>query len=371
MKRIGRQGQRPSALLKLIFTSAAVWIAALICMSPGSGAMAAQDPATQDSELCKKQLEKVFLAIQAYRKDHKDLPDFISELVPKYIQDNNALICPVTKRTGQMHTFTHLRDPKLPKSYLYEFSALPMQGIWAAGEIKMKDFKRRQMGYVGGEVPMVRCHLHNPVLNLAFAGHIYGSGMNWEDNFTNVVAYSTWQAATLFPETRPRPMTAQPPVIRPPEPEVDPLTGKPAPPIKLALLDGGTFELASHKGKDIVLLDFWATWCGPCRVAMPVLVEVADQYAAKGVRYFAVNLREKPEVIKKYLRDQKLKIAVPLDQDGNVARQYNVRGIPTMVIVDKEGVVRKIHVGSSPELKADLTRTLDELLTVKTVMSKP
>ena len=72
------------------------------------------------------------------------------------------------------------------------------------------------------------------------------------------------------------------------------MIGKPAPEFTLPLLDGGIFELAAHRGKEIVLLDFWATWCGPCRAAMPVLVDVAKEYADKGVRYYAIDLREEP-----------------------------------------------------------------------------
>ena len=75
----------------------------------------------------------------------------------------------------------------LPACYLYEFSPLPMGHVWAGGQIRMRDFKRRQMGLVGGEVPIVRCHLHQPVLNLAFDGRIYESPVSWEQNFRDVV----------------------------------------------------------------------------------------------------------------------------------------------------------------------------------------
>jgi len=95
---------------------------------------------------------------------------------------------------------------------------------------------------------------------------------------------------------------------------------------------------------------------------MPALVEIAREYADKGVQYYAVNLRERPETIRGYLKDEKLEIVVPLDKDGSIAKKYRVRGIPTMVIVGKDGKVKKVHVGSSPTLKADLSRELDEIL---------
>ncbi len=328
-------------------------------------ARSAEAAPSEDKEECTKQLKTVYEAIQSYRREHKDLPDWLSDLAPNYLADTNLLICPITRRTGRTHEFAHLKDPKLPGAYLYEFSLAPMGGIFGGGDIRMRDFKRRQMGYVGGEVPIVRCHLHDPVINLAFSGHIYESPLGWEDNFTDVVDASTWRVETLFPERSEMGRSARTPTRVPAPSEESDLAGKPAPTFTLPLLDGGDFDLAAHRGKDVVLLDFWATWCGPCRAAMPVLVEVAREYADEGVRYFAVNLREKPEAIRRYLKGARLDIAVPLDNDGSVAKKYGVRGIPTMVIVDKAGVVRKVHVGSSPTLKTELRRALDDLFAGK------
>jgi len=140
------------------------------------------------------------------------------------------------------------------------------------------------------------------------------------------------------------------------------LVGKPAPDFKLALLEGGEIELSALKGKNVVLLDFWATWCGPCRQVMPALDRVSKDYASKGVRYLAVNLREEPAKINAYLKQAGLELEVPLDKDGKVAESYAVRGIPTMVIVDKEGIVREVHVGASPNLEVELRKALDEIL---------
>lgn len=140
------------------------------------------------------------------------------------------------------------------------------------------------------------------------------------------------------------------------------LKGKEAPNFKLALLDGGEVELAKLRGKNVVLLDFWATWCGPCRAVMPTLQEVSKSYKDQGVRYLAVNLREDPAKIKAYLKSANLDIEVPLDKDGGIAKLYGVQGIPTMAIVDKKGIVREVHVGSSPNLRQQLTKTLDEIL---------
>jgi thiol-disulfide isomerase/thioredoxin len=337
-----------------------------ILLSAGPGCSPPTTPTSQDTRaslegdagVCAGQLGRIHAAIQAYRRDAKDLPNSLADLVPKYLGDKEALICPLTKRTGQTHTFDHLKDPKLPAAYLYEFTPMPMGNVWAGGEIRMRDFKRRQMGLVGGKVPIVRCHLHQPVLNLAFDGEVYTSGLGWEDNFSDVVDPSAWQMSSLFPDA-PRAPQPQPAAETPPRNELE---GRPAPEFSLPLLEEGTFELAAHKGKNIVLLDFWASWCGPCRVVMPTLVEIARDYAGKGVRYVAVNLREEPAVIRRYLEDARLKLDVPLDKDAGVGRKYGVTAIPTMVVIDKKGIVAKVHVGSSPNLKAELTGMLDGLV---------
>jgi len=146
------------------------------------------------------------------------------------------------------------------------------------------------------------------------------------------------------------------------------LVGKPAPEIKLDLLDGGKFDLANYKGKNVLIVDFWATWCGPCRAAMPVLMDVAKEYQPKGVLYFAVDLREDKATIQKFLTAQKWNIKVPLDKTGKVADAYGVSGIPTMAIIDKQGVVREVHLGFSPTLKNDLKKSLDKLVTDKVAL---
>ncbi|MCP5518178.1 MAG: TlpA family protein disulfide reductase [Verrucomicrobiales bacterium] len=146
--------------------------------------------------------------------------------------------------------------------------------------------------------------------------------------------------------------------------------GKPAPDFELeTLVNGkvdGKLKLSELKGKNIVLLDFWATWCGPCRAVMPTLEQVAKDYQPKGVRYIAVNLREDAAKISAYLKKEGLDIEVALDKDGSIAQAYKVRGIPTMAIVGKDGIVKEVHVGSSPDLKEKLTKALDQLTEQKT-----
>ncbi|MGD0261857.1 MAG: hypothetical protein ABSD29_18975 [Verrucomicrobiota bacterium] len=142
-----------------------------------------------ESAACKKNLEKINAAIEAYRKDHHDVPNWLSDLVPKYLPDTNLLVCPVTTRTGQQSPFGVL-DPKIYSSYLYEFTPTPIpevvKGAWPGPQMTMREWKRQQMKLVGPEVPLVRCLLHEPALNLSLGGKVYESPVFWELNFTNV-----------------------------------------------------------------------------------------------------------------------------------------------------------------------------------------
>jgi peroxiredoxin len=149
------------------------------------------------------------------------------------------------------------------------------------------------------------------------------------------------------------------------EPGPHPLVGQAAPEVKLQLLDGGELNLAALKGKKVVILDFWATWCGPCVQAMPVIDKVAEKFKDQGVVLYAVNLQEEPDEIKKFLDEAKLKVAVALDKDGAVAGSYRAEAIPQTVLIGKDGTVQVVKVGVSPNLEASLTKDLEAILAGK------
>ncbi len=129
-----------------------------------------------------------------------------------------------------------------------------------------------------------------------------------------------------------------------------PLEGKPAPQFSLALLDGGTLDLAAAKGNTIVILDFWATWCGPCRQAMPIIEKVAKSFSDRDVKLYAVNVQESPEKIREFLKTHKLDVVVALDSEGETSMQYQADAIPQTVIIGKDGIVKAVHVGVSRDL---------------------
>jgi thiol-disulfide isomerase/thioredoxin len=149
------------------------------------------------------------------------------------------------------------------------------------------------------------------------------------------------------------------------KPPTSPLVGKPAPDVNLKRLDQGEFRLKDHRDTHVVMIDFWATWCGPCVQEMPILAEVAEAYKEKGVVFCAINEQEKPEDINKFLKDKKLAITVALDSDGAVGGAYRAEAIPQLVLIDKKGIVQSVHVGYDPAVKATLRKELDALLAGK------
>ncbi len=140
------------------------------------------------------------------------------------------------------------------------------------------------------------------------------------------------------------------------------LVGKKAPIFAATLLDGEPFDLGQHLGQDVIILDFWATWCGPCREALPTLSEVASAYQDRGIKLFAVDLGESTDDVKTYLEQSGLPLTVVMDDDGSVAAAYEADAIPQTVIIDRKGTVRYVHVGVSPGLRERLSRELDELV---------
>ena len=139
------------------------------------------------------------------------------------------------------------------------------------------------------------------------------------------------------------------------------LVGNPAPDFKLDLLDGTPFHLAETKG-EIVVLDFWATWCGPCLQTMPQIERVTDEFRDKGVRLVAVNLQEGADEIKAMLDRHKLHPTVALDRDGVVADRYAAMAIPQTVIIDREGKVARLFIGGGPRFDETLRTALTEVL---------
>jgi thiol-disulfide isomerase/thioredoxin len=149
-----------------------------------------------------------------------------------------------------------------------------------------------------------------------------------------------------------------------------PLLGKAAPPVDLERLDGKRVKLADHLGKDVVMLDMWATWCGPCRAELPLLLDVAKEYQSKGVALYGINQGETKKKVEEFLKKEKYDLTVGLDTEGKVGEAYKVEGIPLLAIIDKKGVVQSIHVGYSPDIKDVLHKELDAILAGKNLAAE-
>lgn len=116
----------------------------------------------------------------------------------------------------------------------------------------------------------------------------------------------------------------------------------------LESIEGNQVNLESLRGK-IVLVNFWATWCGPCRIEMPVLEKIYREFSDHGLVILAVNVAETTEDVEAYLAENDYTYTILLDADGSVASQYGASGIPTSVIIDREGRITRRFVGAYPE----------------------
>ena len=139
------------------------------------------------------------------------------------------------------------------------------------------------------------------------------------------------------------------------------LVGQAAPDFELDLLGGDRFRLREHRGKTVVL-DFWATWCGPCLQTMPQVHQVVREFAGRNVELLAVNLQDEPAAIAATLERLKLDMPVALDRDGVVAEKYAAVTIPQTVIIDPNGRVSRLFVGGGPQFAEQLRAALQDLL---------
>jgi thiol-disulfide isomerase/thioredoxin len=118
-----------------------------------------------------------------------------------------------------------------------------------------------------------------------------------------------------------------------------PQTGSSAPDFVLQTLDGQKVMLSKLQGKP-VLLNFWATWCPPCKAEMPYLQQIYDQYSRKGLVMYEIDIGESDATVRQFMNDNHLTLPVLLDTDKKVNDLYRIAGIPTTFLIDKNGIIR-------------------------------
>ena len=134
---------------------------------------------------------------------------------------------------------------------------------------------------------------------------------------------------------------------------------KPAPEFSLELLRGGTVELAALRGK-VVMVDFWSSWCPPCRQEAPVLAQVYREYGGRPVEFIGVDIWDRPEDALAYIQQYGIPYPNGVDTDGAILIDYGVTGIPEKIFIDRDGFIARKFVG--PMNAVDLRAALDELL---------
>jgi len=135
--------------------------------------------------------------------------------------------------------------------------------------------------------------------------------------------------------------------------------GREAPALSLRDLDGRQITLQDMRGK-VVVLDFWATWCGPCVAEMPTVQAIQTAYQDKGIEVWGIT-GDDPAVLKKWIAEKQTSLKTLLDPENDTSEEYNVGGIPTLLVIDREGKIRSYYEGNQTE--QSLRAAIDAALT--------
>ncbi|NOX43585.1 MAG: TlpA family protein disulfide reductase [Gammaproteobacteria bacterium] len=123
----------------------------------------------------------------------------------------------------------------------------------------------------------------------------------------------------------------------------------------------GIFQLEDFRGR-VVYVDFWASWCAPCRKSFPWLNEMQQKYADKGLTIIGVNVDKKRSLADSFLKNNPAEFPIVYDPDGELASKYKLVGMPSAYLIDKQGVIQHNHVGFRPSKKMAYEASIQKLL---------
>jgi len=134
--------------------------------------------------------------------------------------------------------------------------------------------------------------------------------------------------------------------------------GDKAPLFELENLEGEKVALSDYKGKGVIL-NFWGTWCNPCKEEMPDLNRMNKIYHSKGVEVLTVHVKDSPQQVKQFFSElpEEVELMVALDGSGDVMRAYNANDLPNTYVIDKNGIIKAHHKGQMS--RADIKKYMD------------
>lgn len=132
------------------------------------------------------------------------------------------------------------------------------------------------------------------------------------------------------------------------------------PDFTLDTLDGGQFTLSAQVGRPVIV-NFWATWCPPCRAELPAFEEVHRAYRDQGLIVVGVDVAESPQVVAQYVQEVGLTFPIALDARGEVTELYRIQGMPTTLFVGRDGKIKDVVIGG-PLTRAAIESRISELM---------
>ena len=137
--------------------------------------------------------------------------------------------------------------------------------------------------------------------------------------------------------------------------------GAPAPGFNAPTFDNKPVQLSDYRGK-VVFVDFWASWCSPCRQSLPMYSKLSGEFPASDFAVVAINVDENAEDARKFLAEHPVKYTTVQNPDGDIPKAFGINGMPSSYLIDRDGMIRDRHVGFDPKdintLRGEITKLI-------------